>query len=82
MTFRKEIIIGALAGLIALGGAAAYAAVLYLLVPALVRELWSKVSLMLGRQTTPCPIRMREVLPATNARKVSGALIWAYCVRQ
>ncbi len=34
-------------------GAAAYAAVLYLLVPALVRELWSKVSLMLGRQTTP-----------------------------
>ena len=30
-----------------------------------------------GRQITPWPIPMREVLPATKARKVSGALICA-----
>ena len=34
-----------------------------------------------GRQTTPCPISSRVVLPARKARKVSGALICAYCGR-
>jgi hypothetical protein len=28
--------------------------------------------------TTPCPIRIREVLAATVARKISGALMCAY----
>ena len=35
-----------------------------------------------GRQMTPWPIRIRLVAPATKARNVSGALMWAYIVRQ
>lgn len=43
------------------------------------RAGWLKLN---GMHTTPCPTRMREVRAATQVRKISGADMWAYHLRE